>query len=158
DYNMPQSSALSTIEAMMHRFPTIKLLVLTVHESIHYATKVLESGAHGFVVKSAAVNELVDAIRTVSEGEVYVSRKVSRPILQQLRQPRKERSGLEGLSPREFEILRLLAGGMSLMECANQLHVSPSSAQTYRARLVEKLKLNSTPEFIRFALENDIVG
>ena len=158
DYNMPQSSALATIEGLMHRFPKIKIVVLTVHESIHYATKVLESGAHGFVVKSAAVNELVDAIRAVSEGDVYVSPRVSRPILQHLRQPRKERSGLEALSPREFEILRLLSGGMSLKECARQLNISASSAQTYRARLVEKLKLNSTPELIRFALENDIVG
>lgn len=158
DYNMPQSSALSTIEALGIRFPKIKILVLTVHESTHYAVKVLESGAHGYVVKSAAATELIDAIRAVQEGEVYVSPRVSRRILQHLRQPRKERRGLEALSPREFEIMRLLALGMSLKECVNQLHISASSAQTYRARLVEKLKLDSTPELICFALENDIVG
>jgi DNA-binding CsgD family transcriptional regulator len=75
-----------------------------------------------------------------------------------LRQPRKERVGLEALSQREFELLRVLGAGMSLKECAKHLNISTSSASTYRARLMEKLKLNTTAEIIRFALENDIVG
>jgi DNA-binding NarL/FixJ family response regulator len=158
DYTMPHLDAPSAIETLLRRLPDLKILILTVHENIHYAVKVLESGAHGYVVKSAAVGELVEAIQAASEGEVYISPKVSQRVIQHLRRPRKERVGLEALSQREFELLRVLGAGMSLKECAKHLNISASSASTYRARLMEKLKLNTTAEVIRFALENDIVG
>jgi DNA-binding NarL/FixJ family response regulator len=158
DYSMPGMDAGSTIEALLARFPGIKILILTVHENIHYAVKVLESGAHGYVIKSAAVAELVEAIQAVSAGECYISPKVSQRVIQHLRQPRRDRVGLEALSQREFEVLRVLGSGMSLKECCRHLKISTSSASTYRARLMEKLNLDSTAALIRFALENDIVG
>jgi DNA-binding NarL/FixJ family response regulator len=158
DYSMPELDAPSAIEALLRGRPDLKVLVLTVHENIHYAVKVLESGAHGYVVKSAAVAELVEAIHAVSAGEVYISPKVSQRVIQHLRRPRRDRVGLEALSAREFELLRVLGAGMSLKECARHLNISTSSASTYRARLMEKLQLHSTAEVIRFALENDIVG
>src|SRR5260370_38558669 len=125
---------------------------------MHYAGKALESGARGYVVKSAAVRELVDAIKAVAEGEIYISPKVSQRVIQHLRRPKKERVGLEALSQREFELLRVLGAGMSLKECARHLNISSSSASTYRSRLMEKLNLHTTAEVIRFALENDVVG
>src|SRR5262249_37884304 len=131
---------------------------LTVHENIHYAVKVLESGAHGYVVKSAAAAELVEAIKIVSGGEVFISSKVSQGVLQHLRCPKKDRVGLDALSQREFDLLRVLGAGLSLKECVKHLHISTSSASTYRTRLMEKLNLHSTAAIIRFALENDIVG
>jgi DNA-binding NarL/FixJ family response regulator len=158
DYTMPKLNAPPAIEALLRRWPDLKILVLTVHENIHYAVKVLESGAHGYVVKSAAVGELVEAIQAVSGGEVYVSPRVSQGVLLHLRRHKRDRVGLEALSQREFELLRVLGAGMSLKECARQLNISTSSASTYRARLMEKLNLHSTAEVIRFALENDIVG
>ena len=158
DYSMPGLDAGAVIETLLSRWPQLKILVLTVHENIHYAVKVLESGAHGYVVKSAAVGELVEAIRAVSAGECYISPKVSQKVIQHLRRPRRDRVGLEALSPREFELLRVLGAGMSLKECCRHLNISTSSASTYRTRLMEKLNLHSTAEIIRFALENDIVG
>jgi DNA-binding NarL/FixJ family response regulator len=158
DYSMPDLDAPAVIESLMRRYPELKVLVLTVHEEIHYAVKVLESGAHGYVIKSAAVAELRDAIKAVYDGEVYISPKVSQRVIQHLRRPKKDRVGLAALSQREFDLLRLLGSGMSLKECARQLKISTSSASTYRARLMEKLNLHSTAEVIRFALENDIVG
>jgi DNA-binding NarL/FixJ family response regulator len=120
--------------------------------------KVLESGAHGYVVKSAAVGELVDAIKAVADGEIYISPKVSQRVIHHLRRPKKDRVGLEALSQREFDLLRVLGAGMSLKEAARHLNISTSSASTYRTRLLEKLNLHSTAEVIRFALENDVVG
>jgi len=158
DYSMPKLDTPAAIASLVRRWPHLKILVLTVHENIHYAVKVLESGAHGYVVKSAAVGDLVEAIKTVSEGEIYVSPKLSQRVIQHLRRPKKDREGLEALSHREFELLRVLGAGMSLKECASRLNISTSSASTYRTRLMEKLKLASTAEIIRFALENDIVG
>ncbi|HEV3263541.1 MAG TPA: response regulator transcription factor [Gemmataceae bacterium] len=158
DYSMPGLDAAAAIEALLLRWPRLKILVLTVHENIHYAVKVLESGAHGYVVKSAAVGELVEAIQAVSSGECYISPKVSQRVIQHLRRPKRDRVGLGALSQREFELLSVLGSGMSLKECARHLNISTSSASTYRARLMEKLNLHSTAEVIRFALENDIVG
>lgn len=158
DYSMPGLDAAAVIESLLARWPHLKVLVLTVHENIHYAVKVLESGAHGYVVKSAAVGELVEAIQAVSAGECYISPKVSQRVIQHLRRPRRDRVGLEALSPREFELLRVLGAGMSLKECCRHLNISTSSASTYRSRLMEKLNLHTTAEIIRFALENDVVG
>jgi DNA-binding NarL/FixJ family response regulator len=158
DYSMPKLNALTAIESLLRQYPQVKVLVLTVHENIHYAVKVLESGAHGYVIKSAAVQELVEAIQAVAEGELYISPKVSQKVIQHLRQPKRDRVGLEALSQREFDLLRVLGAGMSLKECARHLNISTSSASTYRTRLMEKLQLRTTAELIRFALENDIVG
>jgi DNA-binding NarL/FixJ family response regulator len=158
DYSMPRLDTPAAIGSLLRRCPDMKVLILTMHENIHYAVKVLESGAHGYVVKSAAGGELVEAIKAVSEGEIYISPKLSQRVIQQLRRPKKDRVGLEALSQREFELLRVLGAGMSLKECARRLNISTSSASTYRTRLMEKLNLTSTAEIIRFALENDIVG
>lgn len=158
DYSMPNLDAPAVIETLLRRHPSIKILVLTVHENIHYAIRVLESGAHGYMIKSAAVNELVEAIQVVHDGGIYISPKVSSEVLQQLRRPRRERVGLEALSQREFDLLRILGSGKSLQECAQQMKVSTSTASTYRSRVMEKLNLTSTAELIRFALEHDVVG
>src|SRR5438105_1144221 len=117
DYSMPGQDATTAVKSLLGLHPPLKIVILTVHQNIHYAVKILESGAHAFVVKSAAVGELVEAIQAVSHGEIYISPKVSQGVMSQLCRPRKARVGLETLSQREFELLRLLGAGMSLKEC-----------------------------------------
>lgn len=158
DYSLPGMDAPAIIARLKRELPKTRILILTIHESPHYAIKVLESGAHGYVVKSDAVRELVDAILAVHGGGMYLSPKVSAKVLEHLWHPRKRRVGLDALTQREFELLRALGSGKSLKECAAALDVGISTAATYRARLMEKLKLENTAEIIRFALENDIVG
>lgn len=158
DYSMPGLDAPAVIELLQRRCPQIRILVLTVHENIHYAIRVLESGAHGYLIKSAAVDELVEAIRAVHQGGIYISPRVSDEVLQHLRRPKRERVGLESLSQREFDLLRILGAGKTLQQCAQQMKVSTSTASTYRARVMEKLNLDSTAELIRFALEHNVVG
>jgi DNA-binding NarL/FixJ family response regulator len=158
DYSMPQHDPPSLIEHLLTRYPDLKTLVLTVHENIHYALRVLESGAQGYLIKSAAADELVEAIRQVHAGRIYLSASISQAVLQRLRRPRSQRTGLDALSPREFTFLRMLAAGKTLQQCARDMHVSVSTASTYRARIMEKLGLDSTAELIRFALEHDLGG
>lgn len=158
DYTIPQGDAPGAMEAALGKHPKLKIVVLTVHQNIHYAVRVLEAGAFGFVVKSAAVEELVDAVRTAFQGEVFISPSVSQLVLQRLRQPKKDRSGLEALSQREFDVLRVLGSGMGIKQCADYLDIGTSTASTYRARIMEKLNLKNTAELIRFALENGLVG
>lgn len=158
DFSMPGTNAATTIQSLLAAQPDLKILILTVHEKIQYAVRVLEQGAHGYVVKSAAAQELLDAIRDVCAGETYISPKVSQKVRNAMRQPKRNREGLESLSQREFDLLRLLGAGYSLKSCANELDISLSAASTYRARLLEKLDLKSTSDIIRFALEHDVVG
>src|SRR5260370_34609509 len=94
DYSMPKVDTPAAIASLVRRWPQLKVLVLTVHENIHYAVKVLESGAHGYVVKSAAVGDLVEAIKAVSDSEIYISPKLSQRVIQHLRRPKKDRESV----------------------------------------------------------------
>ena len=157
DYSMPDHDAPEAIRRMLEQTPLLKILVLTVHENVHYAVRALEAGAQGYLIKSAAVDELVEAIRTVHSGDVYISRKISPEVWTQIRRPKREREGLESLSKREFDVLRILGSGVTLQDCAQQLDVSNSTVSTYRTRILEKLHLNSTAELIRYAIEHGVV-
>lgn len=158
DYSMPNMDGPATVERLTQDFPDVRILMLTIHDNIHYAVRVLELGAHGYVMKSAAAHELVEAIRTVHNGEIYISPEVSQKVIQHMWDRKKNRSGLTALSQREFELLRVFGAGMSLRDCAEALNISTSTASTYRSRIMEKLHLKSTAEIIRFALENNIIG
>ncbi|HET6267725.1 MAG TPA: response regulator transcription factor [Acidobacteriota bacterium] len=158
DYSMPNMDAVSATQQISRHHSRTRILVLTVHENVHYAIKVLQAGAHGFLIKAAAVEELVKAIRIVAEGKVYVSPAISEKMAETFQKGPSSRSGLSSLSVREFELLRMLGSGMRLQDCAKAMKVRESTASTYRSRLMNKLNLKSTPEIIRFALENEIVG
>lgn len=156
DYSMPELDGPEVVRALRKRRDPVRLLVLTVHEQIHYAVTILELGANGFIIKSAAVEELVTAIHCVCDGGVYVSPKLAGEVHTQLERTRGNRSGLNALSPREFDVLSKIANGMSVSECAIQLNISKPTAATYRTRLMAKLGLASTTEIIRFGIEHGI--
>lgn len=157
DYSMDGMDCETAIREILSTSSGSRILVLTVHENIHYAVKALEAGAHGFLLKAAAVDELVKGIRAVYAGKVYVSPQISEKLAENLR-ARKGRSGVESLSKREFQLLRLIGSGKRLQECARAMKITESTASTYRSRLMQKLSLNSTAEIIRFTLENGIIG
>jgi len=158
DYTMPIMDGPAVIEQILEQRPSIRILILTVHENIHYAVKVLETGAHGFVIKAAAAEELIKGIRAVNSGKVYISQVISDKMLENMRLAKNERIGVQSLSRREFQLLRNLGAGKRLQECARLMNISESTASTYRTRLMEKLGLSSTAELIRYALENGIIG
>ncbi len=157
DYGIPEGGAMRVIEELVARKCTTRILVLTVHDSSHYAVRTLEAGAHGFMVKSSAIKELADAIDVVREGGVYITPDLLGEVLAHMRQPKRHRVGLAALSERELQMLCHLGEGMSLSEIAKELRVSTSAASTYRLRLLEKLNLKTTADAIRFALEHRVV-
>lgn len=156
DHTLPDRDAPTIMGELLDAAPLAKVLVLTVHENIHYAVRVLESGAHGYVIKSAAVDELLKATSEVRAGNIYLSSKIANDVLQHLRRPKRERVGVESLSKREFDFLRLIGAGSSLQQCAKEMGVAVSTASTYRSRIMEKLNLNSTADVIRFAIEQGL--
>lgn len=158
DYSMPGTDTPLVVRSLRQALPEAKVLILTVHENVHYALKSLESGAHGYVIKSSAASELIDAIRAVRAGDGYVSPLIADRVKDRLEAPRKRATGLEALSPREFALLRALAAGKSLKQCAGELGIGVTTAATYRSRLLDKLGLDSTAAVIRLALENGVTG
>ncbi len=136
----------------------MRIVVLTVHENIHYAVHVLNAGAHGYLIKAAAVDELILAIDTVRHGNVYVSRQIADRVWRQRNSKKNDKTGLGLLSARELEVLKLQAEGKTLQECANQLGVKVSTVSTYRSRILDKLSLKSGSELVRFALEHGVLN
>lgn len=158
DYNMPGGGALPVLEALRSLRSVVRVLVLTVHDSWHYAVRVLEAGANGFMMKASAVEELQEAIQRISGGEIYITPKVSHKVLDHLRRPRVGRTGVSSLSQREFEVLCALGEGMGIKDAASKLNISVSAASTYRTRVLKKLNLESTNELIRYVIEHSIIG
>jgi DNA-binding NarL/FixJ family response regulator len=157
DYSMPGTDTPAVVKKLRGELPDSKVLILTVHENVHYAVRSLGSGAHGYVIKAAATRELAKAIQTVRAGKTYVSPGIAEQVQEYMERPKKP-MGLEALTEREFGLLRGLVSGKSLKQCARDAGIGVTTAATYRARLMKKLHLDSTAAIIRFALENGITG
>jgi len=157
DYSMPDRDGASVTAEITQRDLGTQVLILTMHDNVHYVLEALAAGASGFVVKSGAADELVEAIRAVHAGQTYVSPELRPEVTEQLAQRAARRNGIARLSPREFELLRHLGGGKILQEAARAMAVTESTASTYRARIMSKLGLQNTAQIIRYAIENGIV-
>lgn len=156
DYNLPGGSALAVLEESARLGSPSRILILTLHEDPLYAVRVLQAGANGFLLKSSAMEELLTAIDAVQQGEIFITPRLARDVIDRLRQPPRARVGIDSLSKREFELLRILGRGDGLKQAAAQLNIGVSTASTYRSRLLKKLELDSTSELIRFALEHGL--
>jgi DNA-binding NarL/FixJ family response regulator len=158
DYALQDIDGAAVTAALRRDECPIRVVIVTVHDNVHYALKSLDAGAHGFVVKSDGLDELVRAIRTVAEGGTYVTPHLDEQVRQHRRGPKGRHIGLDKLSQREFELLRLMGQGMNLQRCAQKMAISESTASTYRSRLMTKLDLADTAQIIRFAIENGIAN
>jgi two-component system response regulator NreC len=130
------------------------VLVLTVHAEEEYLVPVVEAGASGYLTKTSADRDLIEAIRIVARGEVFLPPKATRLLLQQYKaaEQNPDLIGLHELSSREQEVLALTAEGFSSREIGKKLFISPKTVDTYRARIMDKLRLNHRSELVRFAL------
>jgi two-component system response regulator NreC len=157
DITMEGVSGLTATREIRKRLPETKVLVLTIHNSVEYLRQMLEAGATGYVLKQAADTELAVAIRAVQRGEVYLYPVFTRVLLEDWVQNRDtddhpQQDSYELLSPREKEVLRLVALGYTNRQIAEQLFLSVKTVGTYRARLMTKLNLKSRPALVRYAL------
>lgn len=156
DYSMPGMEAIELIRQVKQQRETIQCLVLTVHENVRYAVRVLQNGASGFVIKASAVAELVDAIRACRRGETFVSPAIRDDVFRELQATAPLGGSLDELAPREREFLTLLAAGHNIKACSDIMQVSHSTASTYRTRIMDKLGLESTQALIRFAQDHGL--
>ncbi|HEY6217382.1 MAG TPA: response regulator transcription factor [Pyrinomonadaceae bacterium] len=155
DITMPDGSGFEVLDHIMRTFPEIRVIVLTVHEAGEYAIRALREGAAGFLPKSAASTELEQAIQTVIRGEVYISPETSRKTLLEYGKGATKRDLLATLSPRQREVLRLIAEGRTTKQIAQVLEISVKTVETHRAQLMERLGIHDVAGLVRYAI---IVG
>lgn len=155
DITMPDGSGFDVLQHVQKKFSHIRVIVLTVHEAGEYAIRALREGAAGFLPKSAASTELEQAIQTVMNGEVYISPETSRKTLIEYGKGVTKRDLLETLSPRQREVLRLIAEGRTTKQIAQELEISVKTVETHRAQLMERLGIHDVAGLVRYAI---IVG
>jgi DNA-binding NarL/FixJ family response regulator len=153
DLSMPGSNGLEATRRIAALELDTKVLVLTVHAEEEYLVPVVEAGASGYLTKTSADTDLIEAIRVVARGEVYLPPKATTLLLQRYKASETdEGAGLHDLSTREQEVLALTAEGYSSREIGKKLFISPKTVDTYRSRIMDKLGLNHRSELVRFAL------
>lgn len=163
DISMPNTNSIKLIDQALKACPTMKILVLTMHDDLAYVRAALSAGALGYVTKEVVDTELLTAIRTVSEGHMYTYKHLGSNLLQELcrnstskaKKPTKPKSLL---SNRENEILQLLAQGFTNKQIAEQIHISTKTVESYRLRLGEKLGLKTRADFTQYAFKMGILN
>lgn len=151
DITMPDGTGFDVLDHITKKSSNIKVIVLTVHEAGEYAIRALREGAAGFLPKSAASTELEQAIKTVMRGEVYISSETSRKTLLEYGKGTK-RDLLATLSPRQREVLRLIAEGRTTKQIAQVLEISVKTVETHRAQLMERLDIHDVAGLVRYAI------
>lgn len=158
DITMPKMDGLEATRQIKNSFPDIHVLVLTMHRSDEYFFEMLQAGASGYVLKGAETSELINAVRVVSRDEVFLYPTMAQKLVQgYLSLVEWDEENLPPLSPREKEILRLLAEGYSNKEIGEKLVISPSTVHTHRSNIMDKLELSNRRELIQYARERGII-
>ena len=159
DLDMPGMGGLEATRQIAALELETRVLVLTSHAETEYLLRVLEAGGSGFVQKTNAEQDLIDAIRVVAGGEVFLYPSATKLLLREYRtaEAKGEVSPLEELSEREREVLALTAEGFTSTEVGKKLFLSPKTVDTYRSRLMQKLGLSHRSELVRFALQTGVL-
>jgi two-component system, NarL family, response regulator NreC len=156
DLVMPGKGGIEGMPALLRAVPEAKVLVLSMQDDPRYVRESFEAGASGYVLKEAADTEVVEAVRAVANGERYVHPALGARLVEAEAQERR-RADEDPLSEREREVLRLLALGHTNQEIASMLYISVRTAETHRAHIMQKLRLSSRAELVRYALAQGLL-
>jgi two-component system invasion response regulator UvrY len=156
DIGLPGRNGLDVLRQLKQERPRTPVLMLSVHAADQYALRSLRAGASGYLTKNLASEELVKAIRTVVAGRRYLTADVAERLADDLDRPF-DRAPHETLSDREFEVMSLLASGLSVKEVADALSLSYNTISTYRSRVCSKLGVKSDAEIVRYAMRHGLV-
>ncbi len=154
DISLETGSGIELIKSIKAMFPAVTVLVLSMHDELLYAERALRAGARGYVMKREAAKKVIEAIRCVLAGQLYVSDKITALMAKKFVEGRQaaNASPIEQLSNRELEVFQLLGLGHNTRQIADRLHVGFKTVQAYCARIKEKLKLANATELLREAI------
>lgn len=161
DLDMPEMDGTAALKEIVSKELPARVLVLTMHAEEEYLIPLMEAGAAGYLVKSAADRELVDAVRAVAHGDVYVRPAAARVLAKNLTKKdaaASEREQFERLTQRERDVLRFVAQGYSAPEIGEKLFISPKTVDTYKQRIQEKLGLGHRSDYVQLALKLGILA
>lgn len=156
DISFPGKSGLDILKDLKQEFPKLPVLILSMHPEDRFATRSLMAGASGYLTKDCAADELIRAIRRVVSGRKYVSASLSEQLASHLESDAGKPLH-ETLSNREYQVLCLIALGKTAKDLAAELDLSVNTVNTYRARILEKMKMTKNAELIRYALQQRLV-
>lgn len=160
DISMPGMGGIEATQLVKERHPGVNVLALTMHEDESYVFKLLRAGASGYVLKRAAAQDLVQAVRAAARGEAFLYPSVARNVIQDYLkrvEAGEERARYDGMTEREKEILTLIAQGLSNKQIADRLYISIKTVQTHRAHILEKLGLHDRSELVRYAIRKGLI-
>lgn len=158
DIGMPSLNGFEATRQIKACAPQVNVLVLTMHRSDEYFFQMLEAGASGYILKGAETSELLNAVRAVARGDMFLYPSLARRLVQEfLRHGQLEDPGGPKLTPREQQVLKLIADGYSNTEIAERLVVSPSTVHSHRTNLMHKLNLTSRHELVQYARRHGLI-
>ena len=161
DLSMGEADGTAATKEIVAKGLSARVLILTMHAEEDYLVPLLEAGAAGYLVKSAADRELVDAVRAVARGDLYVRSSAARILAKGLTKKdpaQAERDRFEKLTTRERDVLRLVAEGYSAPEIGEKLFISPKTVDTYKQRVNEKLGLSHRADYVKLALKLGLIS
>lgn len=156
DISMPDRSGIEVLKQIKKEYPTIAVLMLSMHREDQYAIRALKAGAAGYLNKQSAPVELVNAIRQVAAGRKYISAALAQELANTIGDDR-EAPPHESLSDREYQTLVMIASGKAVSDIAAELTLSVKTISMYRARLLQKMKLRHNAELTHYAIRNKLV-
>jgi len=156
DITMPHMDGLDVLKQLKIEKPKLPVIILSIHPESQYALRVLKAGASGYVTKTSAPDELINAIRKVYRGGKYISPSIAEKLAFQL-DANFEEMPHEALSDREYQVLCMLASGKTVTEIAEELALSVKTISTYRSRILEKMKMKNSAELMHYAIQNQLV-
>jgi DNA-binding NarL/FixJ family response regulator len=154
---MPRVNGLGATEHLAKEFPQVKVIILSMHRGQEFVTYALRAGAAGYILKDAATAELGAAIHAVANGERYLSPAVSKTLITGLLQRDEPAKAHAELTPRQREVLKLVAEGKSMKEIASTLSLSVKTVEAHRAQLTDRLGIHDVPGLVRYAMRVGLV-
>ena len=156
DISMPGRSGIDIITDIKMKAPNTKILMHTMHPEDRFAVQALRAGASGYVTKNNASKSLVEALRKIYDGRKYISSSLAEQLATEL-EINYEKPLHESLSTREFEVMRFIAQGKAVRDIAEILCISANTVSSYRSRIMEKMRMKTNAEIIRYSVENKIL-
>jgi DNA-binding NarL/FixJ family response regulator len=162
DISLPDRNGLEITRELRDLFPDLRIMIISMHSKIDYITEAFRAGALGYVIKESAADRLVQGLEAVARGEYFLDSSLSHKVVEKiLGSPAKETrvtdKKYDSLTPREEQILRLLAEGQPVKKIGEKLFISPKTVENHRANIMEKLGLHSTMELIRYAVRLGLI-
>ncbi len=156
DLSMPGRSGVDLISDLKQLFPSLPVLVLTMHPEERFAVRVLKAGAFGYLTKDTKPEEIVKAVRQICNGRKYITPSIAETLVTEINRDF-NKPPHEALSNREFQIMRLISSGIKVSEIAEKLSLSIRTVNTYRSRILKKMNMKTNSELILYAVENHLI-